>query len=91
MSNYGKVSESIAQQAQEVVAHLPPGSFTFEDFAGHATGLNVLLNASDVGPMLEYLTDNEVIQRLPVPAGKPARWARGARGGAPGGVPARQT
>jgi hypothetical protein len=72
MSDIGQ----LRQRALEVITHLPPGSFTFDEFLAHATGLNVIDSTRDVGPMLKYLTEHELIRRVDSPAGQPSRWAR---------------
>jgi hypothetical protein len=65
---------TIAEQALEVAAHLPPGSFTLDDFVDHATGLNAIRTSAEVGPMLKHLVDNEIIRPLNTPLGQPTRW-----------------
>ena len=76
MSHDEQVFDSVEYRAAEVVARLPPGSFTVEEFLSHATGLNVVDNVRDVGPMLKYLTDSGVIRRVSEPHDEAARWVR---------------
>jgi hypothetical protein len=71
-----QVFDSVEYRAAEIVARLPPGSFTVEEFLSHGTGLNAVDNVSDVGPMLKHLTDTGVIRRVSEPHDEAARWVR---------------
>lgn len=76
-----EVSDAIGSRALDVIAQMPSGSFTAHEFVSRAVELEALVNASEIGVMLQYLTDNEVIRKLNTPIGQPARWIACAQSG----------
>ena len=81
MAQNSEVTEGLAHRAMEVLAHMPPGSFTAHEFVTEAVGRGALDDAREIGAMLKYMIDNDEIRKLNTPIGQPARWIRCAHRG----------
>ena len=71
-------AEATGDRALAILAQLPPGAFTMEDFfaARRESGLNVVGHFDGIAQILHHLISNGLIRRLEAKPSQPSLWVR---------------